>query len=52
MGQSKQAIAEENAKGLKHSAHTLKGGSSTLGVVGVVEICRQLETRAKNQDFL
>ncbi|MDY7007473.1 MAG: response regulator [Cyanobacteriota bacterium] len=47
----KQAIAEENAKSLKHSAHTLKGGSATLGVVGVVEVCRQLEAKAKNQDF-
>ncbi|NEP78159.1 MAG: response regulator [Okeania sp. SIO3B3] len=47
----KQAIADENAKGLKHSAHTLKGGSATLGAIGVVEVCRQLEAKAKNQDF-
>ncbi|NEP87209.1 MAG: Hpt domain-containing protein [Okeania sp. SIO2C2] len=47
----KQAIAKQNAKGLKHSAHTLKGGSSTLGTLGVVKVCRQLETKAKNQDF-
>ncbi len=47
----KQAIAEGNAKGLRYSAHTLKGGSATLGVVGVAEVCKQLEVKAKNQDF-
>lgn len=51
LAEIKQAIAEGNAKGLKYSAHTFKGGSATLGAVGVVEVCQQLEARAKNQDF-
>ncbi|MGB3511529.1 MAG: response regulator [Microcoleaceae cyanobacterium] len=51
LAEIKQAIAEGNAKGLKYSAHTLKGGSASLGVVGVVEVCRQLEVKAKNQNF-
>ena len=51
LAEIKQAIAEGNAKGLKYSAHTFKGGSASLGVIGVVEICRKLEAKAKKSRF-
>ena len=47
-----QELAEGNAKSLKYSAHTFKGGSASLGAVGVVEVCRELEVKAKNQNFV
>lgn len=52
---SRQRLLEaeriENALDLQHVAHKMKGASANLGASSVAEICHQIETKGKNQDF-
>lgn len=41
--QMEQAIAQQDANGLKAAAHTLKGISAAIGALPLSEICKELE---------
>ncbi len=47
----KTSVAEKDLKNLQFFSHKLKGSSVTLGIDFVSEICQNLETKAKNNDF-
>ena len=42
------AIADNNCDSLRAHAHSFKGSSSSLGASRCAELCRQLETMARN----
>jgi CheY-like chemotaxis protein len=41
--QIREAVQASNASGLRHAAHTLKGGSASLGVIEVARLSAELE---------
>jgi CheY-like chemotaxis protein/HPt (histidine-containing phosphotransfer) domain-containing protein len=49
--QIEQAIASHDGSALRGYAHKLKGGSASLGVKNVKELCLQLEKKGEHNDF-
>ncbi len=47
----KTSVTEKDFKNLQFFSHKLKGSSVTLGIDFVSEICQNLETKAKNNEF-
>ncbi|MFW5829262.1 MAG: Hpt domain-containing protein [Planctomycetota bacterium] len=45
-----QASAQEDLDALMQAAHKLKGGSRTIGLLQVGELCHRLECAARNGD--
>lgn len=43
-------LTQKNWKELKREAHTLKGSSGNIGVIGIFELCKKLEAASLNQD--
>ena len=44
-------VRQQDAAQLKASAHSLKGASLNLGAALQAQICEELETKGKNDDF-
>ncbi|QGY42074.1 Hpt domain-containing protein [Pseudodesulfovibrio cashew] len=47
----RKALEEGNEEQLRHLAHSLKGGSATMGVARVRDCCLALENAAKAHDL-
>jgi HPt (histidine-containing phosphotransfer) domain-containing protein len=45
----RQAIADRDASSIAHEAHYIKGASSTLGIVNVTALAKQIEQLAQAQ---
>jgi HPt (histidine-containing phosphotransfer) domain-containing protein len=48
----REAVAADDAGGVRLNAHSLKGSSAEFGASYLTELCRQLELAGKNQDLL
>ncbi|MEB3163058.1 MAG: Hpt domain-containing protein [Prochlorothrix sp.] len=51
LAQMQQSAAQQDADGLRRSAHTLKSSSATLGATRLSKLCLLLETQARAGDF-
>ena len=51
IAQLKQAAIEKNAVSMRKAAHNLKGSSAILGARELSQLCLQIETKGKAQDF-
>lgn len=51
LGNIHQALLEQDAAGLKRSAHTLKGAVRVFGASKLTEICQHLEKLGEDETF-
>lgn len=47
LAQMRQSAEQQDAEGLRRSAHTLKSSSATLGATRLSQLCLTLETQAR-----